>query len=60
MILHVQDVKVDFRATHHANYQWGATFTWPDGKKSYGEYQTVGEAIKWIKSRQKEKNHEEA
>ena len=58
LTIQVKDVRIDFHATHHANYQWGATFTWPSGKKTYGEYRTVGEAIESVKlTKKKESNH---
>lgn len=45
MTITVKDVKVDIQRTHHENHWVGATFTWPDGKKTYGEYRSLKEAL---------------
>lgn len=45
MTVTINNVRVDIKRTHHANHWVGATFTWPDGKKTYGEYQSLKEAL---------------
>jgi len=45
MTITVGKIKVDIITTRHATYSMGAIITWPDGKKSYGEYRSVKEVM---------------
>lgn len=54
MAVEIGKFRVEFHATHHITYQWGAVITWPDGKKSYGEYKSVGEVMNKVRKLAKE------
>jgi len=54
MVVEVGGVKVEFKRIHNP-HSVGATFTRPDGTKSYGEYRSVKEALNEVRAIQKEK-----
>lgn len=45
MTIDVYGVKITFCSTHHVNHSIGATFIWPNGEKTYGEYSSIKDAI---------------
>jgi hypothetical protein len=50
MILMVNDIKVRIQSTrNHLNI--GATFYWPNGNITYGEYRDVKEVLESLKSK---------
>lgn len=45
MILNIKGVQVKINQVRHINYCIGATFEWPNGKKTYGEFRNIGEVV---------------
>ena len=50
MNVQINNIKVEFNRTHHANHKIGATFIRPDGKKTYGEYTSIKDAMDHAKT----------